>query len=601
MTLRLVGATPELRFGVPQDTNLYRATTNTLQTDGSLLAVNDITARWGVTNQVQIGSVLAKPGVNFGISNDTVLYRDAPGALKTEGSFSASGPYFMYGAVGGQGAGVRYLSGAGGTTSWYMNAATGGAVYLAVGETAYLTASATAVTTPVDFTARSGGAAQITLADNGSGASTIWFGTGFSDYIYHPSAGNLTTNCTFNTQAMNVNGALAVTGNEFVNGYIAFAQAQSLGASGLLTSASGDAYYRWYITNGGTMNWGDGTNATDVSMARWSAGRLNVQNTLMLGLGTSPGTSGLEVYANAAAGQPTIELLNNSYIWWGPGSAGVDTNLYRVSAGLLKTDGALGFGPYGFSVRPGTGSPNAGRIDFGDGTGWRLDFTNSGGANRVFSVYDTGTLAWGASSDTFLYRAAANVLKTDGSFRVNQYLDVDFQDIGAKLRFGSAVDTNLYRSAAGTLKTDGTIQAAGSFVASTAGAGHVYIRNDAGHIYFGVGDDTNLYRSAAGNLKTDGVFFASGINDIGNLNCFKAGASYAQVTIALDYAGAGLPGMVFGTGTAAGDTNLYRYSAGFLATSGDFVLNPQGIGLRGIQVGAPDSGGTGYRMLRVTN
>src|SRR5215510_296810 len=57
---------------------------------------------------------------------DTTLYRSAGNALKTDGSLSAAGPYFMTGAVGGQGAGVRYISGAGSAASWYMNAATGG-------------------------------------------------------------------------------------------------------------------------------------------------------------------------------------------------------------------------------------------------------------------------------------------------------------------------------------------------------------------------------------------------------------------------------------------------------------------------------------------
>src|SRR5215831_4451454 len=79
---------------------------------------------------------------------------------------------------------------------------------------------------------------------------------------------------------------------------------------------------------------------------------------------------------------------------------------------------------------------------------------------RVMNTINT--LYFGSAADTNLYRTASTVLKTDGSFRVGNYLDVDFGGTGAMLRFGSAVDTNLYREAANALKTDGTLKSAGN-------------------------------------------------------------------------------------------------------------------------------------------
>ena len=128
-----------------------------------------------------------------------------------------------------------------------------------------------------------------------------------------------------------------------------------------------------------------------------------------------------------AAGRSTLPLLLSG-----------DANLYRVAASTLQTDGHLHAG-YDVVARKGN---VAGQIQLSD----------QGAGTRIY---------FGTALDTNLYRDAASVLKTDQSFRVGNYLDVDYGGSGAKLRFGSGVDTNLYRQAAGILKTDGILNAVG--------------------------------------------------------------------------------------------------------------------------------------------
>lgn len=117
------------------DTNFYRAAAGILRTGGQLVADSLLIGNNGTAWQTTLGGGgTGKATVYFGSANDTNLYRQAAGALQTDGSFTAAGPFIMNGSPGGQGAGVRYMGGAGGSTSWYVNAASGGNIYYAIGE-----------------------------------------------------------------------------------------------------------------------------------------------------------------------------------------------------------------------------------------------------------------------------------------------------------------------------------------------------------------------------------------------------------------------------------------------------------------------------------
>lgn len=158
-------------------------------------------------------------------------------------------------------------------------------------------------------------------------------------------------------------------------------------------------------------------------------------------------------------------------------------------------------------------------------------------ANPRFTLNADGTLEWGdgtLAADTNLFRAAADLLKTDDTFQAlraglglaptaGDTLGVvagssaalrvgaaaDGTTAVAGVLFGLSGDTNLYRSAANTLKTDDELRSAVEVIARAGVGGHTQIGLDGSSrasIQFGSSLDTNLYRSSAGVLSTDGDF-----------------------------------------------------------------------------------------------
>lgn len=268
------------------------------------------------------------------------------------------------------------------------------------------------------------------------------------------------------------------------------------------------------------------------------------------------------------------------------------------------------------ALRPGSTVPAPGK------SGRYYKATDS---NQLFRDYGTG---WDeiallnngkltpTSSDAVanLYRSAAGVLKTDGTFqsvldqvaRVGAATQVTSGAVSgnAGFLFGSASDANLYRSAASSLKTDGTFCATGGFLIGTPIAGPAYqsqqvagntvFRNKllaadsvdtfhilgTGKLEWGAGGgsalDTNLYRAAAGVLKSDSAFQV-----VGHLTA-TAGNAYLK-------AGA----LYFG---AADDTNLYRSAASTLKTDGSLNvggnINAQHTGGNQVAIGSVTGGGT---------
>jgi|SRR5215831_2907654 len=180
----------------------------------------------------------------------------------------------------------------------------------------------------------------------------------------------------------------------------------------------------------------------------------------------------------------------------------------------------------------------------------------------AFQILGDGKHQWGAGAsavlDTALYRAGTNQLQTDGVFtaaKVQTTTDIVVAFLG-----------------------DANSQTSIGYVAGHAGA-----------IGFGSANDTNLYRLAAGQLQTDGYLYT------GQAIYANKGTSGQVGLVAVS---GSMAGITFGS---AGDTDLYRVSAGALQTDGTFGLNPSGVGVRTIVAGAVDSGGTGFRMLRVAN
>lgn len=99
----------------------------------------------------------------------------------------------------------------------------------------------------------------------------------------------------------------------------------------------------------------------------------------------------------------------------------------------------------------------------------------------VLHVLSGGTIKFGATGDTDLYRSAANALATDGSFEATDMGvgvapngtsgDLSVANIlhllsGATIKFGTAGDADLYRIGANSLATDGLFTAYGGLAAT---------------------------------------------------------------------------------------------------------------------------------------
>jgi len=305
------------------------------------------------------------------------------------------------------------------------------------------------------------------------------------------------------------------------------------------------------------QTWTDGVTPLDsVHMSALDAGVVGAVDVDNLAAAAS------QIVANkllAGDAQPAFKILGDGAHSWGPGSSTApDTNLYRAAANTLKTDGAFTSALDVISQINATGMTRLGGAGPGGEAGIKL----------------------GNAGDTNLYRSGAQILKTDGNFRVGQYLDVDFAGAGYQIRFGSAVDTNLYRNAAGSLKTDGwiTIGTNGPnegirFVnADTAwggiwrdpstgelnikSQGNIVLDTQSGRLYLSPNKDTNLYRYGANQLMTDGYLYT------GQAAYFMRGSATQVGIVAQGGSQAAL--------TFAGDTNLYRSAANELKTDGAF-------------------------------
>lgn len=156
-------------------------------------------------------------------------------------------------------------------------------------------------------------------------------------------------------------------------------------------------------------------------------------------------------------------------IWISNETGVADTNLYRVAAGMLKTDGALQFAPGATNV-PLQTLQTAGLVAFYN----RLLLAD---ANAAFQIHGDGKHAWGPGGatpvDTNLYRSAAAILKTDGALEVfgtvktapGTLNEVALGRFGPgsvpALRLGTDATAMLYQSATGIIKTDGKLNAVG--------------------------------------------------------------------------------------------------------------------------------------------
>src|SRR5215471_7228195 len=354
-----------------------------------------------------------------------------------------------------------------------------------------------------------------------------------------------------------------------------------------------DTQNAWILYGNGMMQWGaGGTSGLDTTLQRLTGGGtfiLNAPSGLSTGgalgvfgynavnAGTyqGPGGTFASVRTGATGWAFTSAQLGDAgtfrwavdstgKLFWADGTiATADTNLYRQQANWLKTDWNFSAGQ-GVYATAGFWNyvPSAGGVAF-------YSYVTGEAYPRFRIEYD-GIHRWGpggsTATDTTLYRTAAGILQTDGSFRAigsPNNLGFDFNPsssaglalrsiIGAAtqplftatyngtLNWGpggsTATDTQLYRSGVNTLATSASLYAS-SFNATTSGSG------------------------SAG-------FYATALASNGFVVAAKQGTDTTgwRFTIGADGLHAWGPG-----GTAATDVNFYRFNPGQLNTDGEII------------------------------
>jgi hypothetical protein len=351
--------------------------------------------------------------------------------------------------------------------------------------------------------------------------------------------------------------------------------ANAAGDSSLGIEASGDTYYRFTVDSNGQHAWGSGSAATDTTLSRGAAGLLALSG----GLGLTTAQSGGVLRIVNSQGAPTspsfwidahaaADLTMGVYVsgdtdmrWtidsngkmsWGPGgTTAADTTLYRASAGVLET---------------GQNLTVAGNLYVATGatvTGGALIATGGSSTGDILKVINT-TSAPASPTAQFIANAAADQvlgIEVSGDADYRFYIDSNGMHYWGS---GSAVyDTDLYRSASQTLKTDGSLT-----VVSTLKAGaSAFAANSAG---------TNLnYSEASGGIFT--VTNAATPTSGANVELYAHAAADSTFSIAVsgdsynrllvDSNGK----YTWGSGSAVGDTDLYRSGVSTLATDQSFI------------------------------
>lgn len=440
----------------------------------------------------------------------------------------------------------------------------------------------------VDGTTRAymDGNGQLTLDLANSGASRgLAFGGSEDVNLYRAAAntlqtddyaivgGGLNTNANLLTPALDVYGAVvrigdAISGQTFSQGL------------GIKFHDSGIAHASFKFTPVSNLfSWGDSSgdgNALALSVTAMTLGTTSGQLSLpVTGSGAGIVIGGdVHLYRSAAdiATSPDAFVAEK---WTGTGAiggVGIEARTSGVSGSALQIIGTTGSRLWVLiPAATGTGlEAGAGGLSLYDGTAGleRVAFTTSGSVNIVA---DAGQLLFGGSQDTNLYRGSAGILATDSKFHViaNEF----------------AIDgVNPYIQAA---------NAASNSLALISGTKFMWVDSTKDGLLFGTAKDTNLYRDSASVLKTDdqlwvvgGVLVSSPSNGyegelaVGTSTFLSSRITTdSQYRFLVDASGK----MLWGSGSAGGDTNLYRSAANTLKTDdGLDVLGP----LRGVTIRA---------------
>lgn len=451
---------------------------------GDVNITGDLTASGALAgSEASAGKVAAgDAGVVFGSAQDTNLYRSAADTLKTDDSLTVAG---TNGVTIGSGGSIAAIS-------------------------ASLLQATGAFYTVNDI--RAGNTAERTRMGNAgpAGKAGIVFGSAEDTNLYRPQADTLKTDDTLVIN--NANGLQVANGSYTL-----------LSTVGTSFSDVGRVQVRWQNSVAGIL---DGYNGLDVAVFN-TGGAIPIVGR---GMPTARGTQVsdlLNLYKQSDDANPVVKVGSDGKVSIGAGGAtAVDTNLYRAAASSLKTDGNFSSGGT-VIANAATGS----QVNLLSQTGVAaIQFGSAGDINlyRVSSgvLKSDGTINAGAGLEVTGQSASSNLVLRSSATGDTVHRFTQLADGSMSWGSGTATrDTNLFRVGVTALKTDGIFYA-GSNIGAT---GTVYGANgapaqtllgavgpsSASGVVFGSANDTNLYRSAADTLKTDDNFIALSFDVVG--------------------------------------------------------------------------------------
>jgi hypothetical protein len=333
---------------------------------------------------------------------------------------------------------------------------------------------------------------------------------------------------------------------------------------------TGDAVPRFAVDADGRMEWGGGAGARDVFLYRSAADQLNIEDRLHTIRSSAAGITYSSIVSGDAFSR--FVMTADGAMSFGAGNIDRDVTLYRSGADILRTDDSLQVGANLFLV--GGGSALIARSATSTSTLVLVARQSADAADRV-AVRADGRIDWGdgtAAVDTNLYRASAEVLKTDRYFEALGALRTGGTGWPGTLSFKRASDgaTTFEMAYVGTTAELRSRESSGggfftwytnvsSVVAERmrlSGAGRLELATQGNTGGLLIGGDVALYRSAADRLETldqvqslrtaagDPAFSASVLGDaIGRFLVFADGRSE------------------WGDGTNSRDVALYRGAA----------------------------------------
>lgn len=416
------------------------------------------------------------------VATDTNLYRSGAASLHTDGGFVAGGSITIS------------------TGSLFINGGTGNILARnATGSNTVILATRAASDTVDRF------------AFDSSGKMVWGSGNAAADInLYRAGVGVLATDNIIQTQgaAGSFIGSKNISTLEYARLYNgSSAQYLTVSNSGatdwaVVANLLGDSANRFQVNSDGKIGWGDGTSAVDTNLYRIGASSLKTDGHLTVGANLlvrgatsqvvldSQNSSTNTVFAARVSGDAysRVAIRTDGLIRFGVGTVDLDTNLYRQSVGVLRTDGSLAasanisiVGTGAFIARS---QPSSSQLTYVS----RLatDTTDR------FQLQADGSMAWGngaSAADVFMSRGGTNILNLGSSTQkgtfyifgdsapntaLKTFVTTDTNprfaySYDGKLQWGTGAgvfDVSLYRGAAGQLKTDSNLYVVGTLTSN---------------------------------------------------------------------------------------------------------------------------------------